>query len=406
MTAPEPSSTSLPSEQLPASSRLGVAAIGYAFMGKAHSNAWRNVASFFDVPAVEQKVLVGRDADSVAEAAAKYGWAESATDWRSVIERDDIHIVDICAPGWMHAEIAIAALEAGKHVLVEKPLANTIGEAELMVEAAAAARARGVQSMIGFNYRRVPALALARELIAEGRLGTVRHVRAAYLQDWLADAEAPMTWRLRKETAGSGALGDIASHAIDQVMFLLGDTVTEVSGRLRTFVTNRPGPEGPEEVTVDDAAWATLTLASGAIASVEVSRVAAGRKNSLALEIYGDKGSLLFDLENLNELGFLDAALPAREQGFRRILVNEPEHPYLAAWWPQGHIIGWEHTFTHQIRDFLAAIDAGTAPSPSFEEGLNVQQVLDAIEESANAKSALVQLNRAAQLNPATSEGA
>ncbi|MFJ5958972.1 Gfo/Idh/MocA family protein [Paenarthrobacter sp. NPDC092416] len=393
MTTPAHTDQSPGSRQRP----LGVAAIGYAFMGKAHSNAWRNVASFFDVPAIEQKVLVGRDAGAVAEAAAKYGWAESATDWRSVIERDDIHIIDICAPGWMHAEIAIAALEAGKHVLVEKPLANTLGEAELMVAAAAAARSRGVQSMIGFNYRRVPALALARELIAEGRLGTVRHVRAAYLQDWLSDAEAPMTWRLRKETAGSGALGDIASHAIDQVLYLLGDAVTEVSGRLHTFVTNRPGAGGPagglEDVTVDDAAWATLTLASGAIASVEVSRVATGQKNSLKLEIYGDKGTILFDLENLNELGFLDATLPVREQGFRRILVNEPEHPYMGAWWPQGHIIGWEHTFTHQIRDFLLAIESGEAPSPSFEEGLNVQHILAAVEESAAAKSSIIQIS-------------
>ncbi|MBT2597560.1 Gfo/Idh/MocA family protein [Arthrobacter sp. ISL-72] len=374
---------------------LGVAMIGYAFMGKAHSNAWRNVASYFDVPAFEQKVLVGRDAGQVAAAAEKYGWAESATDWRSVLERDDIHIVDICAPGWMHAEIAIAALEAGKHVLVEKPLANTLAEAEAMTEAAATARERGVQSMIGFNYRRVPALALAKELIAEGRLGTVRHVRAAYLQDWLTDPESPMTWRLNKETAGSGALGDIASHAIDQVLFLLGGTVTEVSGRLHTFVTSRPGADGPEDVTVDDAAWATLTLDSGTIASVEVSRMATGRKNSLRLEIYGDKGSLLFDLENLSELGFLDATVPVREQGFRRILVNEPEHPYMDAWWPQGHVIGWEHTFTHEIRDFLLAIGGGTAPSPSFEEGLAVQRVLAAVEESANAKSSIIQLTTA-----------
>ncbi|GAB3567156.1 Gfo/Idh/MocA family oxidoreductase [Arthrobacter alkaliphilus] len=372
---------------------LGVAAIGYAFMGKAHSNAWRNVASFFDVPAFEQKVLVGRDPELVAEAAAKYGWSESATDWRSVLERDDIHIVDICAPGWMHAEIAIAALEAGKHVLVEKPLANTLAEAEAMAQAAAVARSRGVQSMIGFNYRRVPALAVAKELIAEGRLGTVRHVRAAYLQDWLVDADSPMTWRLKKETAGSGALGDIASHAIDQVLFLLGDTVTEVSGRLHTFVDRRPGADGPEQVTVDDAAWATLALASGAVASVEVSRVAAGKKNSLTMEIYGDKGSLLFDLESINELGFMDATLPVREQGFRRILVNEPEHPYMGAWWPQGHVIGWEHTFTHEVRDFLLAIDAGTPPSPSFEEGLAVQKVLAAIEESANNKSTLTVVN-------------
>jgi predicted dehydrogenase len=376
----------------PDNSPLGVAMIGYAFMGKAHSNAWRNVESYFDVPAFEQKVLVGRDAAQVAEAAAKYGWAETATDWRSVLERDDIHIVDICAPGWMHAEIAIAALEAGKHVLVEKPLANTLAEAEAMADTARSARERGVQSMIGFNYRRVPALALAKELIAEGRLGTVRHVRAAYLQDWLVDPDSPMTWRLNKETAGSGALGDIASHAIDQVMFLLGGAVTEVSGRLHTFVNSRPGADGPEEVTVDDAAWATLTLDSGTIASVEVSRMATGQKNSLKLEIYGDKGSLLFDLEAINELGFLDATLPVREQGFRRILVNEPEHPYMAAWWPQGHVIGWEHTFTHEIRDFLNAIDGGTPPSPSFEEGLAVQRVLAAIEESANAKSSIIQL--------------
>jgi predicted dehydrogenase len=218
-----------------------------------------------------------------------------------------------------------------------------------------------------------------------------------------------MTWRLRKETAGSGALGDIASHAIDQVLFLLGGQVTEVSGRTHTFVDRRPGSSGPasglasglEEVTVDDAAWATLSLASGAVASVEVSRVATGRKNSLNLEIYGEKGALLFDLENLNELGFLDATAPAREQGFRRILVNEPEHPYLEAWWPQGHIIGWEHTFTHEIRDFLLAIGSGTAPSPSFEDGLTVQRILNAIEESAAAKSSLIQLTPPAQADGA-----
>jgi predicted dehydrogenase len=366
--------------------------IGYAFMGKAHSNAWRNVASYFDVPAFEQKVLVGRNSAGLAAAAAKYGWAESSTDWRAVIRREDIHIVDICAPGFLHAEIAVAALAAGKHVLVEKPLANTLAEAEAMAAAAGEARAGGVQSMVGFNYRRVPALALARELIAEGRIGTVRQVRAAYLQDWLADPESPMSWRLKREAAGSGALGDIASHAIDQVLFLLRDQVTEVSGRTHTFTTHRPGTEGLEEVTVDDAAWATLTLASGAVASVEVSRVAMGQKNSLKLEVYGDKGSLLFDLEDLNELRFLDATVPVREQGFRRILVNEPEHPYIGAWWPQGHILGWEHTFTHEIRDFLTAINTGAAPSPSFDDGLDVQRILAAVEESVAAKGALIQL--------------
>lgn len=369
---------------------LGVAAIGYAFMGQAHSNAWRTVANHFDVPDFEQKVLVGRDAVAVAAAAKKYGWSESATDWREVIARDDIDIIDICAPGWLHAEIATAALAAGKHVLVEKPLANTVAESEAMVAAAQAARSVGVRSMVGFNYRRIPALALARKLIAAGELGTVRQVRASYLQDWLADAEAPMTWRLRKETAGSGALGDIASHAIDQIQHLLGDTVTDVSGKLHTFTTERPGPDGLEPVTVDDAAWATLTMAGGAMASADVSRVALGQKNALRVEVYGTAGSLTFNLENPNELYFLDGTEPIEVQGFRRILVTEPEHPYISGWWPQGHVIGWEHSFTHQIRDFLHNIADGTDPSPSFEEGFGVQQVLAGIEASSAANGTTV----------------
>jgi predicted dehydrogenase len=364
---------------------LGVAAIGYAFMGQAHSNAWRTVANHFDVPDFEQKVLVGRDAVAVAAAAKKYGWSESATDWREVITRDDIDIIDICAPGWLHAEIATAALAAGKHVLVEKPLANSLAESEAMVAAAKAARSVGVRSMVGFNYRRVPALALARKLIESGELGTVRQVRASYLQDWLADSEAPMTWRLRKETAGSGALGDIASHAIDQIQHLLGDTVTAVSGKLHTFVTERPGPDGIEPVTVDDAVWATLSMAGGAVASVDVSRVALGQKNALRVEVYGTAGSLTFNLENPNELYFLNGTEPIEVQGFRRILVTEPEHPYISGWWPQGHVIGWEHSFTHQIRDFLLSIADGTDPSPSFEEGFGVQQVLAGIEASSAA---------------------
>lgn len=371
---------------------LGVAVIGYAFMGKAHSNAWRNVASFFDVPAFEQKVLVGRDPAALAEAAKKYGWSETATDWKEVIARDDIDIIDICTPGWLHAEIAEAALAAGKHVLVEKPLANTVPEAESMVAAAIAARAHGVQSMLGFTYRRVPALTFARDLIASGKLGTVRQVRASYLQDWLADAESPMTWRLRKDSAGSGALGDIASHAVDQVQFLTGQSVTDVSGRLHTFVTDRPGDAGPEPVTVDDAAWATLSLSGGAVASVDVSRVALGQKNALHIEVYGTLGSLSFDLENPNELQYLDGSDPIELQGFRRILVTEPEHPYMDAWWPQGHVIGWEHAFTHQARDFLLAIAEGTAPSPSFEDGLAIQRILAGIESSSEAGGTTIPL--------------
>ncbi|MBP2412255.1 putative dehydrogenase [Arthrobacter stackebrandtii] len=381
-----------PQSNSPGTRPLGVAAIGYAFMGQAHSNAWRSVANHFDVPAFEQKVLVGRDAGAVAAAAAKYGWSESATDWREVIAREDIDIIDICAPGWLHAEIATAALAAGKHVLVEKPLANSMAESVSMVAAAQAAREIGVRSMVGFNYRRIPALALARKLIADGELGTVRQVRASYLQDWLADPESPMTWRLRKETAGSGALGDIASHAVDQVQHLLGDTVIAASGKLHTFTTERPGPDGPEPVTVDDAAWATLEMAGGAVASVDVSRVALGQKNALRVEVYGTNGALTFNLENPNELFYLNAREPIEVQGFRRILVTEPVHPYISGWWPQGHVLGWEHSFTHQIRDFLLNIADGTDPSPSFEEGLGVQQVLAAIEDSSAAGGATVTL--------------
>ncbi|WP_287900698.1 Gfo/Idh/MocA family oxidoreductase [Arthrobacter sp.] len=376
---------------------LGVAAIGYAFMGKAHSQAWRNVGSFFDVPAFERKVLVGRDGAQVAAAAERFGWQESATDWREVIARPDIDVVDICTPGWTHAEIAIAALEAGKHVLVEKPLSNTLEESQAMVEAAARAAGRGVKSMIGFNYRRVPALAYARHLIGDGRLGEIRQVRASYLQDWLADEQAPMSWRLRRETAGSGALGDIASHAIDQVQFLTGHAVTGVSARLETFVPRRPGPDGEEDVTVDDAAWLTLALDGGAVASVEASRMAFGRKNALRIEVYGSAGALAFDLERPNELQFLDGADPVEDQGFRTILVTEPEHPYVSAWWPQGHVIGWEHTFTHQVRDFLVAIRDGGTPSPSFADGLQVQSVLDAAARSAEARGAVVDLPSASR---------
>jgi predicted dehydrogenase len=352
---------------------LGVAVVGYSFMGKAHSHAWRNVGAFFDVLPVRQQVLVGRDEQAVKEAADRYGWAEAVTDWRSVVERDDIDVIDVCTPGNSHAEIAIAALEAGKHVLVEKPLANTVAEGEAMVAAASAAATRGVVSMVGFNYRRVPALALARELIASGRIGAVREVRAAYLQDWLADDAAPMTWRLRRESAGSGALGDLGSHVVDQIGFLLGEPVVAASGHLRTFVGSRAGDDGPEPVTVDDAAWATLTTASGAVASLEVSRMATGRKNGLTIEVYGSRGSLSFDLERLNELQVLG----------QRVLVTEEDHPYVGAWWPPGHVLGWDSTFLSQAADFLTAIGSGAAPSPSFADGLAVQRVLWAIEQSA-----------------------
>lgn len=359
---------------------FGVAVIGYAFMGKAHSHAWRNAASLRpDAPELRRQVIVGRDADQVASAAHQYGWAESATDWRAVLDRDDIDIVDVCVPGHLHAEVAIAALEAGKHVLAEKPLANTLAEAEKMVSTARAARERGVQSMVGFNYRRVPALALARQHIRAGRIGTVRQVRIAYLQDWLADADSPMTWRLRRETAGSGALGDLASHAVDQVRFLLDQDVVGVNALTETFVPRRTGAQGVESVTVDDAAWSVLRTSGDAVVSLEVSRMATARKNGFGIEVYGSTGALRFDLESLNHLDVcLDGA-----GAFTRVLVTEPEHPYLDAWWPPGHVLGWDSTFSNQAADFVLALEQGTEPTPSFEDGLAVQRVLAAIEESA-----------------------
>lgn len=373
---------------------LGVALIGYAFMGRAHSQAWRSVGAAFDVPPIARRAIVGRDEQAVAEAARRLDWEEHATDWREAVTRDDVDIVDICTPGFLHAEIAIAALEAGKHVLCEKPLANDPAEAERMVEAARAARERGQVAALGHTYRRVPALAHARDLVAAGRLGEIRQIRASYLQDWLVDAEAGMTWRLRKETAGSGALGDIGSHAIDQIQYVTGQQVTAVRGRLATMVPERPGPDGPEPVTVDDAAWATLELDGGAIASVEASRMATGAKNELALEVYGTKGALRFDLERLDELWFLDATAPVAEQGFARVLVTEPEHPYLEGWWPQGHILGWENAFTNQARDLLLAVrDRDPAAySPDFEDGLALQRILDAVIASHRADGATVRL--------------
>ena len=383
---------------------LGVAAIGYAFMGKAHSGAWRNVGAYFDVPVVRRQVLVGRDADAVAAAAGTFGWEQTATDWRSVLERDDVDIVDIMTPGRLHAEIAIAALEAGKHVIVEKPLANSLAEAEAMAAAAAAAEARGQHAIVNFNYRRVPAIALAKELVAEGRIGRIRHVRASYLQDWLSDPASPMSWRLRKEDAGSGALGDLGSHAIDLVLHLTGESAATVRGGLRTFVTERPagesgdgaiggkgGADGPmEAVTVDDAAWASIDLSGGGLAQLEVTRFARGRKNGLRIELYGDRGSLAFDLERLNELEYFDGDGAPGRQGFARILVTEAGHPWVSAWWPDGHVIGWEHAFTHQFAQLLMDIRDGRPSTPSFADGLAVQRVLDAVERSAAADGAAV----------------
>ncbi|MEI2270444.1 Gfo/Idh/MocA family oxidoreductase [Microbacterium sp. No. 7] len=385
--------------------RLRVAMIGHGFMGAAHSQGWRVAPRFFDLPLDPVlHVVTGRDAGSTAAAAAKWGWAESSTDWRATIARDDVDVVDIVTPGDTHAEIAIAALEAGKHVLCEKPLANSVAEAEAMTQAAARAEARGIRSMVGFTYRRVPAATFARDLVAAGRLGDIRQVRAEYLQDWLMDAEAPMTWRLDKQKAGSGSLGDIGAHAVDLAEFITGQTVDSVSGIVETLVHERPllgegiglsGTASAERgrVTVDDVALFTGRLSSGALASFEATRYRTGRKNALRVEVSGTRGALAFDLERLNELEFYDATAAETELGFRRILVTEHGHPYLEPWWPTGHILGYEHGFSHQVRDFTTAIAEGVAPRPSFADGLHVQRVLDAVERSSAAGSRWVPTN-------------
>lgn len=381
---------------------LRVAMIGYGFMGAAHSVGWRQAPRMFDLPRdVEMAVVVGRNEDAVAQAAQKWGWAESATDWRQVIGRDDIDIVDIVTPGDSHAEIAIAALEAGKHVLCEKPLANSVDEAEAMADAAARAAERGIRSMVGFTYRRVPAVTFLRDLIAEGVVGTVQQVRAAYRQDWLVDPGMPLAWRLQKEHAGSGALGDIGAHIIDMTQFVTGQTVTAVSGTLETIVKVRPlqgggsglsgiATEGFGQVTVDDVAVFTGRLSEGALVSFEATRFATGRKNALSIEVSGDKGALRFDLEDLNALQFYDRTAPNDRQGFTKILVTESDHPYVSAWWPAGHMLGYEHGFSHQVVDLIEAIARGTDPHPSFTEGLSVQRVLDAVERSNDTDSAWV----------------
>ena len=388
-----------PSPAAAAASTVGVGMVGYAFMGAVHSHAWRTAPRFFDLSLRPlMRAVVGRDATRLTEAATRQGWESTETDWRRLLERHDIDLVDVCTPGDTHAEIAVAALDAGKHVLCEKPLANSVAEARVMAAAADRAAARGVFAMVGFTYRRVPAIALARQLVAEGRIGTVRHVRAQYLQDWLADPSAPMTWRLDKDKAGSGALGDIGAHVVDLAQFVTGEQIVSVNGMLETFVHERPlsdrgAGDGAGDgaargrVTVDDAAAFLARFSGGALGVFEATRFATGRKNAIRLEVNGSRGSLAFDFEDMNVLHFYDADEPSHTAGFRRILVTEPDHPYAGAWWPPGHLIGYEHGFTHQVVDLLTAIAIGTQPTPSFADGLQVQVVLDSVEQSSGSGS-------------------
>jgi predicted dehydrogenase len=366
---------------------LGIGMVGYAFMGRAHSQAWRNVASFFDLPLRPRMAAIcGRDQAAVAAAAARLGWPAWETDWKRLVQRDDVDLVDVCTPGSSHAEISIAALEAGRHVLCEKPLANTVEEARAMAAAAERAATGGVRAMVGFNFRRVPAVALARELVAAGRLGAIRHVRAAYLASHALDPELPLAWRHQASEAGSGALGDLGAHAVDLAQHLAGDRIAGVSALTETFVRERPlpgggGARGP--VTVDDAALFIARFGGGALGSFEATRLAAGHTEGLAVELNGELGSVVWELGAFNELRLFDATEEPATQGFRRIQVTRAGHPYAGAWWPDGHSIGYEHTFTHEVRDLLQAIADGRDPEPTFAVGLQVQEVLDAVQRSA-----------------------
>jgi predicted dehydrogenase len=365
---------------------VNVALIGYAFMGRAHSNAWRQVGRFFTPRLTPRmKVICGRSAKNVKEAADHLGWEESATDWREVVSRPDIDIIDISTPGDSHGEIAIAAAKAGKVVFCEKPLANTLREAQQML---AAVQKAGVIHMVCHNYRRAPAVMLARQLIEQGKLGRLYHYRGTYLQDWVADPEVPLYWRLQKDKAGSGALGDIASHSLDLARFLVGE-ITEVSAALETFVKERPLPDDPKKkgpVTVDDASASIVRFDNGALGTIEASRFATGRKNYNRFEINGSKGSVAFDMERMNELEVYLSSDDKSVQGFHTVMVTEPHHPYFKAWWPAGHIIGYEHTFIHTVYDLLQAVAANKLPTPNFEDGVQNQRVLAAMEKSAATK--------------------
>ena len=363
-------------------SEIGVGLVGYKFMGKAHSNAYRQVARFFDVdPVPRMRALCGRDEEAVKAAAVKLGWEGYETDYRRLLARDDVGLVDVSTPGNTHREISIAALEAGKHVICEKPLANTLDEAREMLEAA---RNAGTVNMVCFNYRRAPAVQLARKLVSEGRLGEIRHWRAVYLQDFILDPQMPMMWRFDKEIAGSGALGDIGAHLIDLAHFLVGG-IRSVVGAADTFIKERPVEPGGSDtapVTVDDAVAFLARFENGATGTFEATRLAPGRRNRNSFEINGSEGSLVFDLERMNELQVFFADEPSETAGFRTINVTDPDHPYMQAWWPPGHIIGYEHTFVHTIKDLLDGIGAGRSPAPTFEDGYRCQAVLDAVERS------------------------
>jgi predicted dehydrogenase len=363
--------------------KIRVGMIGYKFMGKAHSHAYRDLPFYFDTdiePVLQ--TIVGRDEANVKRAADKFGWLSYETDWRRLIERDDIDVIDIGTPNHLHAEIAIAAAQAGKHIICEKPLAMHKEQAFTMWKAAQKAN---VIHMISHNYRFAPAIQYAKKLIDDGVIGDIYHVRAQYLQDWLMDADFPLVWRLKKDICGSGTLGDLMAHSIDLARFLVGE-IKEVTGMMETFIKQRPveGEQKMADVDVDDAVAALAKFENGAFGVFEASRFGKGHRNGNRLEINGSKGSLRWDMENMNTLQlYLDNDVFGM-QGFRTIHCTESVHPYAGAYWPAGHGIGYEHTFINLMHAFMQGISTNVNPSPSFEDGYRNQVVLDAIAKSAS----------------------
>ncbi len=374
---------------------LNVGIIGYKFMGKAHSNAWKRAGDFFDLPVQPvMKVACGRHEDALKAFADNWGWEEIETDWKNVVQRDDVDIIDISVPPNLHYEIAIAAAKAGKHIFCEKPMALTYEQTKEMYEVA---EQNGVKHYLNHNYRRCPAVMLAKRLIDEGKIGRIFHWRGAYLQSWIVDPNFPLTWHLRKEIAGSGAQGGINSHSVDLARFLVGE-IKSVTGMTAQFIKERPLPdeaasgtfkgaaEGGTEmgkVTVEDAVSMVVKFENGALGSFEATTFAPGRKNYNYFEIYGSKGSLLFDLERMNELQYFSNDDPEHAQGFRTILATEGCHDYIANWWPPGHIIGYEHEFVHAVVDFLNGIANDTTIEPNFYDGMKGMEVLEAGLKSA-----------------------
>jgi len=370
---------------------IGVGMLGYAFMGKAHSNAWKKMGYMMYPPAAVPRLvaLCGRNADALAEAARRYGYERTYTDWRKMIADPDVEALDNGAPNDLHARPCIEAARAGKHVFCEKPLARTADEARAMRDAAVKAR---VKHMCAFNYRFVPAVRQARDLIAAGRLGRIYHYRAVYLQEWvMPHYGTPLIWRLDRKVAGSGALGDLGAHVIDLARFLVGE-IASVSAATRTFTDRRPRPgsKAAVRVDVDDAFASVVEFENGAIGTIEASRFAAGRKNHAVLEVNGEKGSIRFDLERLNELSvFWVGEEPRETQGFHDVIVTESHHPFVANWWPHGHILGWEHAMVHEVAHFLECIAASRDVGPegaTFDDGYRAAAVCDAILASAASR--------------------